>query len=343
MTMKTLDIEEYLFRRHRDKLYLQSIQLDLTNVCNANCMFCLQGSHTCSDNELTFDEICKILKDARELHAFNVGFDGGEAFARSDFHKILKYASDLGYSISIATNGQLLSEDDILLIKNCSVSKVSVSFHSIDKKTYNQLFGVKGNEYEIALKNIERLLHYGVRTGIAITITRLNLDDLLSTIEYFRHMGISVHDIGLNHLIAGKKDINNLCISREQKIDLARQLYNLGIDTCIRGHYLCKAGRTALSVSYNGMVYACPLLQTPAGNIRKNTLKEIWEESEYFKMLRSLTPSHFPKCEGCEAKYECQMCLRNNIVYNDNIFLPFEDTCAYMKARKELKDGKNNG
>lgn len=67
MTMKTLDIEEYLFRRHRDKLYLQSIQLDLTNVCNANCMFCLQGSHTCSDNELTFDEICKILKDATPI------------------------------------------------------------------------------------------------------------------------------------------------------------------------------------------------------------------------------------------------------------------------------------
>ena len=330
-----LDIEEYLFKRHAGKLYMQSLQLDITNICNAKCPFCLQGNHNESKNEMTFEEISRILHDAKKLQVFNVGYDGGEAFTRKDFHKILRLTSDLSFSISIASNGQLINSKDIELLKTYSLSKISISFHSIQRDIYNKMFGVKGNEYEHALKNIQMMIHNGIHVGIAITITNLNLKSIPETIKYFKSLGVESKDIGLNHLIAGKKEIGALRLTVDEKKNLTKYLLDEGIESCLRGHFLCKAGRTALNVSYDGLTYACPLLQTPAGDLRKSDLRDIWINSEYLKMLRSLKPEHFEKCYNCSAKFQCQMCLRNNLFYNNNIFEPYEETCAIMKIRKD--------
>lgn len=329
-----LDIEEYLFQLHAGKLYMQSLQLDITNTCNCKCPFCLQGDHKQSENELTFEEISKILHDAKKLQVFNVGFDGGEPFARKDFHRILKLASDLGFSISIASNAHLIDEEDVELLKTYSLSKISISFHSIERNIYNKMFGISGNEYDLALKNIQMMLQKGIHVGIAVTITNLNLQSIPDTIKYFRSLGIKSNDIGLNHLIAGKKEIETLRLTVEEKTNLTKYLLGEGIESCLRGCFLCKAGRNALSISYDGIVYACPLLQTPAGDLRKNDLNDIWVNSEYLKLIRSLKPEHFEKCVNCSARSHCQMCLRNNLFYNNDIFDPYEETCAVMKIVK---------
>ena len=331
--MEKINIVEYIQTKKRNNPFrLQNVQIDLTNLCNANCPFCLQGTHNSNIGCLSTQKIKEVLLDDKKLGAFSVGFDGGEICLREDASEIISYASSLGFNISITTNGHLLTDQIINAILRGTVSRVTVSFHSADKDIYNILFGVTGDEFDKAIQNITLMKRLGINVGLAVTITKYNYKGLNKIINFARSLGITENNIGFNQLIPGKTQIADLCLTLDEKLEVANYMKNNCLKACLRDHFLCDAGRTSLHIAYNGLVYACPLLDVIAGNVNLTSISEIWENSDYFIMLRSLKPEHFKKCYYCPTKTRCQMCLRNNIVYCKDIFTPFEDTCSFMKA-----------
>ena len=64
-------------------------------------------------------------------------------------------------------------------------------------------------------------------------------------------------------------------------------------------------------------VYPCAGWQDYVlGNVYKQSLKEIWENSEKIKGLRTITQSSFPQCIDCDARDYCSRCLVRN--YNES-------------------------
>ena len=63
----------------------------------------------------------------------------------------------------------------------------------------------------------------------------------------------------------------------------------------------CPAGVTQLVIAANGMVYACPFLYAhPAGDLRKDSLIEIWRNAVIFKIFRRMTKG--------QLKGRCRIC-----------------------------------
>ena len=80
---------------------------------------------------------------------------------------------------------------------------------------------------------------------------------------------------------------------------------------------LCGAGVNDLCVTVNGDVYPCSGWQDyVVGNIFKQPLKEIWENSPKLTVIRKVRQKDFPKCLTCEARDYCNMCLVRN--YNES-------------------------
>lgn len=52
------------------------------------------------------------------------------------------------------------------------------------------------------------------------------------------------------------------------------------------------------------------------GNVYKQSLKEIWDNSPQFKHVRAVTRGEFPECMQCDARNYCAMCLVRN--YNES-------------------------
>jgi radical SAM protein with 4Fe4S-binding SPASM domain len=69
----------------------------------------------------------------------------------------------------------------------------------------------------------------------------------------------------------------------------------------------CHAGINYFSLRPNGDVYPCPFLQIKVGNIRKQSLTEMWYGSELFKKLRNRSLLK-GKCGECEYREACGGC-----------------------------------
>ena len=78
----------------------------------------------------------------------------------------------------------------------------------------------------------------------------------------------------------------------------------------------CEAGTTQIFIDSNGDVYPCAGWQRMVvGNINKQSLKDIWTNSESLKEIRSITQRDFAQCVDCEALKYCSRCLVRN--YNE--------------------------
>ena len=80
---------------------------------------------------------------------------------------------------------------------------------------------------------------------------------------------------------------------------------------------VCSVGYDNCCITANGDVYPCAGWQDYIlGNVYKQSLKDIWENSEKVKALRQITQASFPQCLECEAQDYCARCLVRN--YNES-------------------------
>jgi radical SAM protein with 4Fe4S-binding SPASM domain len=101
---------------------------------------------------------------------------------------------------------------------------------------------------------------------------------------------------------------------------------------------LCGVGYDNCCITANGDVYPCAGWQGYVlGNVYKQTLKDIWENSERIKHLRTLTQGSFPQCLECEALDYCNRCLvRNYNESNGDMFATPKHFCDVAFLTKRL-------
>ncbi len=98
----------------------------------------------------------------------------------------------------------------------------------------------------------------------------------------------------------------------------------------------CLAGTGVLFVSHRGEIFPCGYLPLEAGNIRQQSLENIWHESELFSNLRD--PNLLRgKCGLCEFKRICSGCRAR--AYGMNMdYLDEEPFCTYVPQRVHLDE-----
>ncbi|MCL5735190.1 MAG: radical SAM protein [Actinobacteria bacterium] len=97
----------------------------------------------------------------------------------------------------------------------------------------------------------------------------------------------------------------------------------------------CLAGSGVCFVSHSGKIYGCGYMPIEAGDLRRNTLAEIWQTSELFAELRD--PGCLKgKCGVCGFRRVCGGC-RARAYGSTGDYLAEEPFCAYQPgSRSEL-------
>ena len=70
----------------------------------------------------------------------------------------------------------------------------------------------------------------------------------------------------------------------------------------------CSAGRAALYIDPEGQVFPCLEWEEPCGDLREQSLSEIWTTAEVFLRARSMTRASFSGCTSCENFSFCNIC-----------------------------------
>lgn len=98
----------------------------------------------------------------------------------------------------------------------------------------------------------------------------------------------------------------------------------------------CLAATGVCFVSREGVVQPCGYLPVAVGDIRKQSLKEVWEESPIFKTLRQ--PSLLKgKCGRCEYRVVCEGCRARAFAQSGD-YMEEEPYCIYEPGAKRRKD-----
>jgi radical SAM protein with 4Fe4S-binding SPASM domain len=97
----------------------------------------------------------------------------------------------------------------------------------------------------------------------------------------------------------------------------------------------CLAGTGVCFISHEGEVYPCGYLPVVAGDLRKQTFLDIWENSTVFHELRDVSGLK-GKCGCCEFRNVCMGCRARAYAASGD-FMAEEPFCVYQPRTESLK------
>jgi AdoMet-dependent heme synthase len=98
----------------------------------------------------------------------------------------------------------------------------------------------------------------------------------------------------------------------------------------------CLAGTAVCFISHHGEVYPCGYLPALAGDLRKQSFSDIWENSLVFNQLRDANNLK-GKCGCCEFRNICMGCRARAYAATGN-YLDEEPFCVYQPRSATLKE-----
>ena len=256
----------------------------------------------------------------------SINVTGGEPFLRPDLFLILEEMSRRGYDLYLLTNGTLLDRDRVHRLSRLTVRGVQISLEGL-KKTHEALRG-KGS-FAGAVKGVGYLVEAGIPVTLNTTLSEINRDEFLELIPLAQTLG--ARRLGFSRLIPAGQGV--LFSSQLLKPDQVRELYQEIHSLTPRGLELvsgdplyrqlesdpspedlgtiplggCAAGVSGLTLMADGTVTPCRRLPVPLGNVRRDSLREIWGGSPVLEMLRDKN-SYEGKCGLCRRWAVCRGC-----------------------------------
>lgn len=91
------------------------------------------------------------------------------------------------------------------------------------------------------------------------------------------------------------------------------------------------AGQLICLINVDGDVMPCSYFSLPAGNIKKQSFREIWENSELFKNLRDFS-SYKGRCGVCEYVNVCGGCRARAYCLKED-YMEEDPYCKYIPRR----------
>lgn len=163
---------------------------NMTRRCNLNCIHCYASSENkMYENELTFEEAQKMIRDLADFGVPVLLFSGGEPLMRSDIFELAAIAGELGIRTVISTNGTLIDENTARRIKESGISYVGISLDGIGER--NDFFRGREGAFEAAIRAFDICAAVGQRCGLRLTLTRHNFLELNAIFDI-----IEEHKIG---------------------------------------------------------------------------------------------------------------------------------------------------
>lgn len=307
---------------------------EITMGCNLRCRHCGSSCNDERQDELTTEEALHLVDDIAALKIKWISLIGGEVFLRKDWSHIAKKFSDYKINVCIITNGTLIDYEIVEMLKESRVANVSIS---IDGTSATQNM-IRGNGiYEKCCTAISLLKAAGITTSVITTVMKENIEELSQLRDSLISMGVHYWQIQpalpegnlaqSQESIIEPQDIKRI-IDFAYEVSIKGQIKIVLPDTI--GYYTkketitrqitdgtdkvpmwhgCNAGVRSFGIFCNGDITGCTSMRDPKyieGNIRKRSLKDIWEDDDSFAWRRAMQVEQLAgKCRSCEYVETC--------------------------------------
>lgn len=329
--------QDFFLEEVQGRPLISTLQFELSSRCNERCIHCyIPNEKKNKGFDMPTAKVKSLIDEFAEMGGIHVTLSGGEAFMHKDLIEIVKYCREKDLKITILSNLISLKDDQIPILKEANISIIQVSLYSMNPEIHDFITTVKGS-FEKTKTAIEKLVANDIPVQISCPIMKANRKGYDKVLDYAKSLKIKAQT---DYIMMARADLDteNLAnrLSLEETEELLRDLLEhdanykektlqqLPVSDQIKFNLerhmkqpVCGVGYDNCCVTANGDVYPCAGWQDYVlGNVYKQTLKEIWEDSKRVKELRKITQASFPQCLECEARDYCARCLVRN--YNES-------------------------
>ena len=311
---------------------------ELTQACDLACVHCRACAiANRNPSELTTEEGFHLLEEVRSFGDPLMVFTGGDPLKRPDVFSLLEKSVSLGLRTTVTPSATpLLTETAIDEFRRRGVARMAVSLDGPDAASHDGFRRVEGS-FARTIFALDHARKIGLQTQVNTTVTRHNLGRLDEVARLVGDSGARLWSVFF--LVATGRASAAQDLSAEEYEEMFRFLYDLSravpfdIKTTEGQHYRRYAaqrkkaeGRTRTSsgaqpgiiqrqagindgkglvfISHKGEIYPSGFLPLSAGNVRRDSLTDIYRYSPLFRTLRDADNLH-GKCGQCEFRYLC--------------------------------------
>ncbi len=354
----TENTQDFFLDEVQDKPLISSLQFELSSRCNERCIHCYIPNEKKSKGfDMPLCKVKSILDEFAEMGGIHVTLSGGEAFLHKDIIEIAEYCREKDFKISILSNLISLKDEQIPRLKAVNLSLIQVSLYSMDPEIHDFITTVKGS-FDKTIASIEKLVAADIPIQISCPIMKANRKGYDKVLEYAKKLKVKAQT---DYIMMARADLDTENLANRLSIEETEELLRAIIENDIqyreetlkqssisdeiafdierfKKQPVCGVGYDNCCITANGDVYPCAGWQDYVlGNVYKQSLQEIWENSERVKELRKITQASFPQCIECEARDYCARCLvRNYNESNGDMFAVNHHFCEVAFLNKRL-------
>lgn len=308
------------------------VHLELTYRCNAQCVHCYCALPPGADasarpEELSADEMARLLDDLADLGCLYLTFSGGEVLVRPDLFEILAHAKRRGFAFRVYTNGIALTEERVARLAALEPLTVEVSLYSADPVVHEGITRVPGS-FQRVVENVRRLKAHSLRVCLKTVIMKPNLAGLERTHALGQELGVFTHSYGceLSPRISGDPHApERYQLDEGELYDyLASPVWRPALtpvpdgspEAAARAHPACAPGVNGCCIDPYGTVFPCVALRIPMGSIREVPFRRLWASPppSIQAFLDAKTYADLPECRACELTPFCRRCHGDHLL-----------------------------
>ena len=306
---------------------------ELTPRCNLSCRMCYvrmtPEEMKPYGRELTAQEWISLGEQATQSGMLFLLLTGGEPMLRPDFSQVYDAMSQMGPSISINTNGTMLSKQVRDLLERRPPSQLNVTLYGPKEATYDDLCG-NSRAFEKTIDTLRWARDIGVLLNVNVTVTPWNMDQIAELEALAERENLHLRQTYYNFPPSRRntktefsriapEDVGRMIAQREYRLQGAEKL-TARANSILKSMQLhperqvseipegesirCYAGRSQFWIAWNGEMTPCGMLDVPKAAPLSEGFQSSWERIKQETAKIRLCPD----CVTCKERDTCFNC-----------------------------------
>lgn len=331
----------------------KKLYIEVTTACNLNCHTCIRHSWVSPNAFMSMDIFHRIMDSLPGLPQLErvVFTSFGEPLVHPKIFDMIAAIRDYGLEVTLGSNGILLSEKVARKLVDLGVDLLMVSIDGVKPEVYED---VRDTQLDNVLHNLKRFNQIkeeaGTRKptlGIEFVALKKNKDDLLDITDLATEINAS--QIIVTNVLPYSEEMNAEKLYGYEPVEplktsrwpaKSNSWGRWGVIELPRMHFgseqRCRfVHNNSIVVGWDGEVAPCYALshsyeyyaidgvkkavqRHSFGDIKKNTLAEIWMSEDFVRYRSEVRAFHFPSCADCDIRDTCDLRLSNEACWGMN-------------------------
>ncbi len=333
---------------------------EVTQACDLACTHCRVSPQPERDPaELSTDEGFELLDEVKRFGNPLLILTGGDLLKRPDIYHLATRSVATGLRTNITPSPTpLLTAEAIDEFKKCGISRMAMSLDGPEAPIHDAVRGLEGS-YERAIFALEHARDIGLETQVHTTVTRRNLPTLGHIAEQVGEFQAKMWSLFFPVSTGHPNDREELTSEDYEKVfEFLFEISKVApfeVKTTEALHYRryiaqrlksehggrggangrmlwrttgVSDGRGFVFVSHTGEIYPSGFLPVSGGNVRTDSLVDVYQNSSLFCILREPTARE-GKCGYCEYHKICGGSRARAYALTGN-YLEADPRCCYQ-------------